>query len=87
MSKPDLTLETPDSLGYIPEVRLIGTNWQHYGNGHAYVIVGFTWNGETDRWMLRHYRFGTPGVEYCRTPENFFGLIDETRTRYKPHPR
>lgn len=80
-SKPEITHDTPDSRGYIPETALLGSQWFHYGNGHTYTLVRFAWNGEDDTWMYVHTRKGST-FEYLRTPANFHGLRESGHKRY-----
>lgn len=63
-------LSTPDSVGYVPDLSLIGKAFRHK-KGHVYTIRGFAWCGIDDRWQFLHNRTGSP-VMCCRTPENFF---------------
>lgn len=51
---------------------LLGTQWRHYKNGHAYEITGFSWNGDTDQWCVEYRREGSL-FRYNRTFENAFG--------------
>lgn len=82
--KPELTLETRDSRGYVPKggEPLIGTKWEHTGNHHVYTIVRFAYNGEDDTWMIVHTREGS-SFEYLRTPINFFGYRSNGEPRYR----
>lgn len=70
-----LDLKTPDSNGYVPDTKLIGTLWKHYKNMKTYKITGFVWGGESDRWYIQHQDVdpkGNPHMLFVRTPESFF---------------
>jgi len=67
-----LDLTTPDTDGYIPDLRLFGSKWRHAGNGLTYEITGFVFFGDEDRWAVIHRRDGAP-VMFSRTVRNFFG--------------
>lgn len=82
MTVRPLDLLTLDTSNYYPDPALIGTRWKHAGNGHIYTITGYVWNGETDRWMIKHWRGETHPIEYCRTPQNFFGQRRNGEVRY-----
>jgi len=80
--KPEITYDTMDSRGYVPNQALINSKWKHSGNGHIYTITGFFWNGEDDTWLLGHMRTGS-NIMYMRTPANFFGYRNG-QDRYEP---
>lgn len=76
MTKDSLTHGTPDCNGDLPDLTLVGTTWRHSKNGHRYVIVGFTWGGDTDEWTVQFVRGDQ--VVYCsRTLRNFFGRRED----------
>lgn len=91
MTEKKLDLTTPDSRGYVPDLKLIGTRWKHTGNGKVYTIRQFIWNGEDDTWMLSYWRrveIADPNDprlvcnEFTRSPANFFGkrMVDGVPT-------
>lgn len=81
-AKPELTLNTIDSRGVIPnQKKYVGMKFTHQGNGHVYEVVGWAWNGEDDTWMMIHKREGSD-ITYLRTPANFAGYMSDGRLRY-----
>lgn len=63
---------TADKHGFIPNPALVSLPLQHSGNGHGYVILGYTWDAERHEWMVR-FRNNKVPVDFVRTAHNFFG--------------
>jgi hypothetical protein len=90
MSKEKLTLDTPDSKGYIPGLRITGKRYRHYKDPESdYTVIGWTFEATADRWMVEYI----PTVVYNsnpmypvtlrfqRLPEDFFAWVDADTPR------
>ena len=81
--KDDLTFETPDSLGKIPDLSLIGQVFEHSGNNKLYRLSGYSWEGESDRWMFEMYPTQrTRAVTIVRPLEHLRGKRSDGIYRY-----
>lgn len=70
-----MNLETKDSKNYTPDLNLIGKVFTHKGNYKHYRIIGFSFNGSTDQWMVKHVETTNPNLEFIRTVDNFFDRL------------
>lgn len=77
-----MNLKTADSIGYVPDLSLIGRKYKHWKNHKIYVVLGFQFDSERDRWTIAHkcpddisYENPNP-VIFNRTPANFFEEVD-----------
>lgn len=50
----DFNLSTPDSVGLIPNAKLLQQKVTHTGNGKTYTVIGFAWLGASDEWGYVH---------------------------------
>jgi hypothetical protein len=56
------------------EILGLGSTWRHFRSANVYVILGVTFNTETDEWDVRYQRIEpTLSVEFNRAPPSFFG--------------
>lgn len=62
-----------DVDGRRPDYSLVSTHWCHFKRGDIYVITGFAWCGDTDKWHILHKEIGPSSVVYSRSFNNFFG--------------
>ena len=77
-----MNLKTADSIGYVPDLSLIGRKYKHYRNQKVYVVLGFQFDSERDRWTIAHkcpedmsYEYPNP-IVFNRTPENMFQMLN-----------
>ena len=77
-----MNLKTADSVGYVPDVTLVGKRYKHWKNGKTYVVLRFQFDSERDRWVIVHkcfedatYENPNP-VEFNRTPANMFEMLN-----------
>lgn len=85
-SKPELTYNTPDTHGRIPNNMTIGGLLMHTGNGKLYQITGFAWMGATDEWGYLHHEVrpdGKPTVTLVRPLSHVNGRRENGEPRYR----
>ena len=78
----NLTHRTLDSTGKRTDASLVGKIIQHTGNKKTYVITGFAWNGEDDRWVFLHHVLGDSNVTIARPLDHLTGLRSDGLPRY-----
>lgn len=78
----ELTFNTPDVNGYVPDFSLLGRCFKHTGNGKFYRPTGFVWLGETDEWGFKHVRVDPCPIEFCRPISHLTGNRSNGEKRY-----
>lgn len=68
----DMDFNAKDRAGVAPDMTLIGRRYRHQ-NGKEYIIGGWSFDADRDRWMIGYKNAGGP-VVFMRLPEEFFGL-------------
>lgn len=71
-----------DDFSTSPSPRLIGGTMRHNGNGKTYVILGYVWLGETDRWGYLHRAVGEMGPLIARPMRHLEGNMSTGGPRY-----
>ena len=78
-----LSYSTADAHNAIPDKALIRSYWKHYKNGMVYTIIGFSWFGDTDEWLILHKREGCEAT-FVRTFGNFFSEVVDSEGFVRP---
>ena len=81
-----LTYNTPDSLGVVPNMTLIGVRLLHLGRMAVYQITDFCWMGEHDEWGYVHHEVrgdGLNGPTIARPLDHLTGVRSNGEPRYK----
>ncbi len=84
-AKAPLTYLTHDEDRWLPDMNFIGRKLLHRGNGKTYVVTGYCWLGETDRWGFLHSEIredGFPGVTIARPMSHISGDRSNGEPRY-----
>lgn len=68
--KPQLSLETPDSAGNVPDISMLGKFYRHRKGG-IYKVLEFTWNATYDLWEIEYVGYQGTGVKFTRFLEDF----------------
>lgn len=78
-----LDFDVVDRHGFRPSINepMIGTAWQHTGNGKVYRIVNFAWMGATDEWGYVH-RCDNEQLVLVRPMRHLFGNRHNGEKRY-----
>lgn len=71
-----------DDFSTSPSPRLIGGTMRHTGNGKIYIILGYVWLGETDRWGYLHRARGEMGPMIARPMSHLEGTRSDGSPRY-----
>lgn len=75
-------MSAADDFSISPSPRLIGGTMRHTGNGKTYVIIGYVWLGEADRWGYLHRAQGEMGPLIARPISHLDGYRSGGQTRY-----
>lgn len=78
----NISLKSPDALGFIPDLSLVGKRYTRTRTQKDYEITGFAYMGEFDQWGIIHREVGH-AITFCRSHENFFGFRDGDVPRFK----
>ena len=68
----DMNFGHMDVTGVKPDMKMIGRRYRHQ-NGLEYIVGGWSWDADRQRWMIGFKNAGCP-VVFMRLPEHFFGL-------------
>ena len=82
----DLTYNTKDSTGLVPDDSLIGVKLLHLGRMSVYHIDGFCWLGENDEWGYLHHEVrgdGLNGPTIARPMHHLLGTRSNGEPRYR----
>lgn len=72
-----------DDFNTPPDPHMIGRSMRHTGNGKTYVILGYVWNGETDKWNYLHRAAGEDGPIITRPLSHLAGVRRNGENRYE----
>lgn len=70
-----MNYQKPDSTGKVPDFTMIGAEYDH-PNGFTYGVIGFSWDGERDLWLVNHQRGGST-VTFARSIDNFLERLTQ----------
>jgi hypothetical protein len=79
LPKDQMNFGATDRMGMTPDLKLIGRRYKHQ-NGLEYIVGGWSWDADRQRWMIGYRNAGCP-VVMMRLPEEFFGMHNG-RPRY-----
>lgn len=82
MELTHLDMYMADSHGFIPDPDLIGRYLLHTGRERQYIIIDYTWMGDTDEWGYVHKMCGEFGPSITRPLSHLCGKRKNGEMRY-----
>lgn len=86
--QPPLTIEEIDRAELTAQdfVYLVGKKYR-YKNGKTYQVTGFSWNADTDKWMVTHHEvLENGGLHIVPISRSIEGFLGGTPPRYTHIP-
>lgn len=78
----EMDFKARDSAGITPDLMLIGNRYKHQPTGKDYMIGGWSFDADRQRWMIGYKRLPAGIVVFTRLPEEFFGHGSHGKPRF-----